>query len=149
MQGQQDNSTHTPSEPTQTTSGLPQTTAGAWSLRPHPTRKGMLNLLIIGTLLGAPSVAQATDLLPLPPELGTWGIVVFAVIEALREVGKWFHNDQAAKAKEQEIAALREALNQSNNTLAKLQAQRDQEQREAMMRLYDEIKALRQARQPS
>jgi hypothetical protein len=162
MQGQQDTSTHMlaqPPEPTKvaleptqtalapmalepTGSDAEQAGKGPWLTRPRPTTKGVMNLLLIGTLLGVPSVAQATDFVSLPPELGTWGVAAFAAIEALREIGKWFHSDQQAKALTHENVELRELLRQTRQTLAQLQAQREQEQREAMQQLRDEMKAM-------
>ncbi len=136
MQGQQDSSTQPLAKSSQTPSG------SGWSMRPRPTRKGAANLLVILGLLGFPSVAQATDMIPLPPELGTWGVAMFALIEVVREVGRWFHSDREAKAKEQENIALREALKRSDDALAKIKAEREQEQAQIVRELHEKISAL-------
>ncbi len=136
MQAQQDSSTQPLAKSSQTPSG------SGWSMRPRPTRKGAANLLVILGLLGVPSVAQATDMLPLPPELGTWGVAAYALIEVVREIGRWFHSDREAKAKEQENIALREALKRSDDALAALKTQREQEQAQLVRELHEKISAL-------
>ncbi len=89
-------------------------------------------------LVGLPSIASATDLVSgLPPELGVWGIVGYAVVQLAQQIMTAIGDRKRAS----------EAVTRAERAEAKcaeLQAQIDSQERAAIEELRAEVARLRE-----
>jgi len=57
--------------------------------------------------VGAPAVASATEIAPLPAQLGTWGIVAYALVKVVQELLTWRREQLAERGAREEATRLR------------------------------------------
>lgn len=99
---------------------------------------GLTPLVALLGLVVGPGVASATDLAPgLPPELGAWGLVVYALIQISRELVQ--HLDGKKRAEEERAA--RERAEARVRELERLEEERE---RGELTRLREEVSRLKE-----
>ncbi len=88
-------------------------------------------------LVGLPSIASATDLMPgLPPELGVWGIVGYAVVQLAQQIMTAIGDRKRASEAEARAAS-------AEAKCAELQSRIDSQERAAIEELRAEVAKLR------
>jgi len=67
----------------------------------------LVGLGALAGFVGAPAVASATEIAPLPAQLGTWGIVAYALVKVVQELLTWRREQLAERGAREEATRLR------------------------------------------
>ena len=102
------------------------------------TTSGLVPIVSLLGLVVGPGVASATDIAPdgLPPELGSWGLVVYALIQISRELAQ--HLDGKKKAVEE-----RGHREKAEQRVRELEAAQEARERGEMADLKAEVRRLK------
>ncbi len=110
--------------------------ASSLARRPTMPHRALDTIALLG-LVGAPAVASAADLAPgLPPEMGVWGIVAYAIVQLGGQIA-------AAIASKREADESRKRADKAEADLAALRSEIDRDERSEVARLRRELAALK------
>lgn len=114
---------------------------------PVPRRVGP-NIVGIGALVGlvgAPAIANATDLAQIPPELGAWGLVAYGFVRVVQELLVWRRENAQDTAAREEAARLRVEVASLQAEIKRREEREDAAREAALQEALSEVKRLRGA----